>query len=593
MDHNIDFSGSDQIQNPQYPDVQENPLTNDEFKAFIKANDDKMNDLEIKFDQFQIQCEQMQDDHLNQMRNFIQNFQNGPPGEDKEHEATTDTELVSTEDIQPLPVQEPPQNSDMHQIIEECCVEASEEQKQKMEDTMLDLVQICHHKQFLCIHDDVDDLMESALDSKLLLINSINSQRLDKKEQESKNVEEQLAERRNHAEKSLQNFRVIHKNSISLNSSQISLVHAVAPILSTKVTEHLLSMGYEHLNITPETESDEVTESNAKNLLPIPSKCEVALEDKRECDLLIFENSPVCNSDTFSDSKIDDDISVYDDDFEDIEYVEALLLDPEIVSVEEENVVQQEEEEVDLEEISQVQDVVLREKLFSITRLISNIESLKDNSTPDHVLNSFESNNSLLDNFSPEFGTFCDHSEETRSGNTTHANYSLPEYDLFCFEIEPDQERNRFSNDPLLEETDLFLSDDSIPPGIENVADDPEGDVRFLEELLIDDSILSHELYDDNNPSISLPPPEPPDVESFFDLKPDVIAKEISDKLNKDKCFDPGREINVSTKIEDDDYFPFMFVIRIFLPYLILPEISPLFLSAESEDTIFDPGISD
>nr|GFD18804.1 hypothetical protein [Tanacetum cinerariifolium] len=95
------------------------------------------------------------------------------------------------------------------------------------------------------------------------------------------------------------------------------------------------------------------------------------------------------HSDTFSDSKIDDDILVYDDDFEDIEYVEASLPDPEIVSieekngVEEENVVQREEEEVYFEDISQVQDVVLREKLFSITRLISNIESLNDNSTPD------------------------------------------------------------------------------------------------------------------------------------------------------------------------------------------------------------------
>nr|GEZ98097.1 hypothetical protein [Tanacetum cinerariifolium] len=379
MDHNIDFSGSDQIQNPQYPDVHENPLTNDEFEAFMKANDDKMNDLEIKFDQFQKQCEPMQDDLLNQMRNFIQNFQNGPPGEDKEHEATTDTELFSTEDIQPLPVQEPPQNSNMHQIIKECCVEASEEQKQKMEDTMLDLVKICHHKQFLCIHDNVDDLIENALDSKLLSINSINSQRLDKKEQEIKNVEEQPAERRNHAEKSLQNFRVIHKSSISLkDTSQISPVHADTPILSTKEPENSLSMRYEHLSITPETASDEVTESNAENLLSIPSECEVALEDKRECDLLMSENSPACDnhSDTFSDSKIDDDISVYDDDFEDIEYVEASLYDPAIVSVEEENVAQQEDEEVDFEDISQIQDVILREKLFSITRLISNIESL-------------------------------------------------------------------------------------------------------------------------------------------------------------------------------------------------------------------------
>nr|GFC09290.1 hypothetical protein [Tanacetum cinerariifolium] len=124
------------------------------------------------------------------------------------------------------------------------------------------------------------------------------------------------------------------------------------------------------------------------------------------------------------------DISVYDDDFENIEYVEASLSNPAIVSVEEENVVQREEEDVDLEEISQDQDVVLREKLLSIT--------------------------------------------QTRSGNTTHANYSLPEYDLFCFEIEPDQERlinlmkndvpDNSSNDPLLEEADLFISNDSTPP---------------------------------------------------------------------------------------------------------------------------------
>nr|GFB88982.1 hypothetical protein [Tanacetum cinerariifolium] len=108
---------------------------------------DKINDLEIKFDQFQKQCEQMQDDLLNQMRNFMQNFQNGPPGEDKEHEATTNTKLFSTKDIQPLPVQEPPQNSDIFQlIIEECSIEVPEEQKQKMEDTMFDLVKICHHK---------------------------------------------------------------------------------------------------------------------------------------------------------------------------------------------------------------------------------------------------------------------------------------------------------------------------------------------------------------------------------------------------------------------------------------------------------------
>nr|GFA67164.1 hypothetical protein [Tanacetum cinerariifolium] len=466
----------------------------------------------------------MQDDLLNQMRNFMQNFHNGPPGEDKETEATTDTELTSTEDIQPLPVQEPPQNSDICQLIrKECCVEAREEQ-------------------------------------------------------EVKNVVEQSAEREKRNIQSLQNFKVVHKSSISFNTSQISSIHSISPILSTKEPENLLSMGYEHLSITPETESDEDTESNAENLLQIPSKCEVALEDKKECDVPISENSTVCDnhSDIFPDSKIDDDISVYDDNFENIEYVEALLSDPEIVSVEEENVVQQEEEEVDFEDISQIQDVVLREKLLSITRLISNIESLNDNSTLDRVLNSFKSDNSLLDNFSPEFETFCDHSKETRSGNTTHADYSLPEYDSFCFEIEPGQERlinlmknDIFdsSNDPILEEVDLFLSDNSIPPGTKNFANDPEGDIRFLEELLIDDSILSHELSDSNfedNPSISRPPSKPPDVET-----------------------DAGEEIPVvmNDKDEDVDYSYFIFV--------IYPEMFSLLLSAESEDTIFDPGISE
>nr|GEY40777.1 hypothetical protein [Tanacetum cinerariifolium] len=308
-----------------------------------------------------------------------------------------------------------------------------------------------------------------ALDSKLLSINSFNSQRLDKKEQEVKIVEEQPAERRN-----------------------------LAPILSTKEPENSLSMGYEHLIITPETESDEVTESNAENLFPISSECEVALEYKRECTVPISENFSDCDnhSEILFDSK-NDDLST-------------------IISVKEENVGHREEEEVYLEDISQVQDVVLHEKLFSITRLISNIESLNDNSTPDYVFNSFESDNSLLDNNSLEFETFCDHTEETRSGNTTHANYSLPEYDSFFFEIEPDQERlinlvendilDNSSNDPLLEEVDLFLFDNSIPPGIENVADDPEGDIRFLEELLIDDSILFDESSDSNfedNPSIS------------------------------------------------------------------------------------------
>nr|GFC54326.1 hypothetical protein [Tanacetum cinerariifolium] len=145
------------------------------------------------------------------------------------------------------------------------------------------------------------------------------------------------------------------------------------------------------------------------------------------------------------------------------------------------------------------------------------------------------------------------------------------------------------------EEINIVIeTNDVLPPSIENFADDTEGDIRFLEELLIDDSILSNELSDANfeeNPLISQPPPEPPD--DNFDLEHEVISAVMEDIDESDEHFNPGGEIFVSTNNEDVDYFPFMFVIRIFLPYLILPQISPLFLSAESEDTIFDPGISD
>nr|GEZ92278.1 hypothetical protein [Tanacetum cinerariifolium] len=62
---------------------------------------------------------------------------------------------------------------------------------------------------------------------------------------------------------SLQNVRV-KKSSISLNNtSQISPVHAVTPVLPNEEPEYSLSMGYEHLSTIPETESDEVTKSSA------------------------------------------------------------------------------------------------------------------------------------------------------------------------------------------------------------------------------------------------------------------------------------------------------------------------------------------
>ncbi|GKA43269.1 hypothetical protein Tco_0735993 [Tanacetum coccineum] len=147
----------------------------------------------------------------------------------------------------------------------------------------------------------------------------------------------------------------------------------------------------------------------------------------------------------------------------------------------------------------------------------------------------------------------------------------------------------------ILYKTDFFLrfQDGFLP---QNDYHDSEGDIRFLEEFLSNNSpplpeneSFSLDYFDD--PSLPRPPPEPPDVKISLNFEPDAPVVNIFDELNEDECFNlGGGEINVSQNVEEDDSFTF--VIRTFLPFLTYPEDSPLLLSTGSEDTIFEPGIS-
>nr|GFB38154.1 hypothetical protein [Tanacetum cinerariifolium] len=164
------------------------------------------------------------------------------------------------------------------------------------------------------------------------------------------------------------NFRV-KKSSTSLNNtSQISPVNAIAPVLPTKEPQYSLSMRYEHLSTISKTESDEVIKSSVKNLVQIP-KC-----IKREHE----------------------------------EYIS------------------------------------LMEKLLTI--------------------NSFPR---LLENF--------------------HANTIIETLPTSHILIE--------DSDSLREEIDIFIGmDDLLPPSIESNDYDSEGDIHFLEELLVNDSISLPEI---------------------------------------------------------------------------------------------------
>nr|GEU68992.1 hypothetical protein [Tanacetum cinerariifolium] len=327
--------------------------------------------------------------------------------------------------------------------------------------------------------------------------------------------------------------------------------NAVTTVLPTKEPEYSLSMGYENLNTTPETESDEVTESSVKNLLPIPSEYEVASDDESECDVPIkdesssvfttFSNPLFDDNDDFTssddESLSDEDVPTADFKFDYLEEFSGAFMPTSILD---EDRIRREHEEY----------ISLMEKLFSINPFPRPLEN---------------------------FHTIIE---------------TLPTSPILIED-----------SDSQREEIDIFTgTDELLPPSIESDDYDSERDIHFLEELLVDDSISFPENESSNfdhqdDPSIPRPPPKPPDVEFYFDLEPnsgEVISAVINNivELNEDECFDPGREIDVFTNVEDNNYFSFIFIIRIFLPYLIYPEVSPLFISAENEDTIFDPGIS-
>nr|GEU50394.1 hypothetical protein [Tanacetum cinerariifolium] len=457
-----------------------------------------------------------------------------------------------------------------------------------MENTILELVEICRQKELLCIHDNVEDLIESALVSKLLLI---NSQRLDKKEQEVKNDVEQPAKH--------------------------GTFHAIAPILSTKEPKHSLSMGYEHLSITLETKSNEVTESNAENLLPIPSECEVTSEDESECDIpakdvfsLVFTtfSNPLFNND---DLDFSDDESLPEEDVpaEEFKVYSNLLFN---------------ENEINSDKL----DPHYFNVGFDFVESLLNRNTFIDSSfkfdfsdelahvNPEITKSDFDfeeeihlSESLLYDNSSSQLPE--EHNADEERIKRAHADYISRMEMLFTINLRPRPTMNANTNveslpslpilvqdnDSQREEIDIVINtDDVLPPSVKN--NDSNGEVDDVDDLRVDNSISNSEHEsseseesDFENPSVPLPPPEPPDEGLDFEIDFGDEISVVRNTIVEFEYIDARDEFDVSND-ENDDYFLFMFVIQIFLPYLICSKMFISFLFAESEDAIFDPGIS-
>ncbi|GKC24135.1 hypothetical protein Tco_1026285 [Tanacetum coccineum] len=346
------------------------------------------------------------------------------------------------------------------------------------------------------------------------------------------------------------------------------------PVLPTREPEDSLIMGDEHLDTIPEKESDELIKSSVENLVPIPSESEDFSDNESECD----ETSPIFT--TFSNPLFDsnDDFTSSDD--------ESLS-----------------DEDVPMENFK-----IYSNPLFDDEEIISpKIDPHYFNAESNHI--KYLLNRDILIHSSPKF----DYLLEEFSGELAHINPIPPGIEKADFDLEeeirlveyllydnssprPPEELNLeitemileslspypilvADSDSLMEEIDLFLaSDDSMPPGIEDDDYDSEEDIRFLEELLNNDSLSLPEkessiLDHFNDPSPSRPPPEPPDVEICFDFKPDtgVVTNKVVGDISKHDVLMPN-----------------------LLP--TQPTLCPVFdllllFSSENEDKVFNPGI--
>ncbi|GJW54863.1 hypothetical protein Tco_0098948 [Tanacetum coccineum] len=379
--------------------------------------------------------------------------------------------------------------------------------------------------------------------------------------------------------------------------SELPLCVAITP----EEPDDSLSMGDEHLSTILETKSDELIKSSVENLVLIPSESEDFSDIESECDV------PFCdNSTTFSNPLFDANVDFFSSDnksFSDEDVPKEIysnpLFDEEIIS-----------DKIDASIISSPKIDSLLEQFSGELAHIDLIppEINEADFDPEEDIRLVK--RLLYDNLSPR--------------PPKEFNYENSDAIINSFSPPPIPVED---SDSLMEEIDLFLTlDDSMPPGIENDDYDSKGDILFLEELLSNDSpslpeneSSNHDHF--NDPSSPRPPPEPPDVEVFFDFEPDTgvlttkVVKGISehyvlmpnilptiptfdpdldftpshDSLGSgNKIFDPGIFIEVqSERLLSWDEFSISFIHDPLCPVFDLL----LSFSSENEDKVFNPGI--
>nr|GFA23192.1 reverse transcriptase domain-containing protein [Tanacetum cinerariifolium] len=309
----------------------------------------------------------------------------------------------------------------------------------------------------------------------------------------------------------------------------------------------------------------EKPQSSIKNLVPIPRECEVTSDNESESNVPIKNDSSVFTTfpnPLFND---EDDVTVRDDEVpikESKVHSNPLFDNDEIISDELESHV----------ESNFVESLSTHDALINSSQEIDHLEDISKPLMPIHIAEE--------ERIKREHAEYISRIEmlftiNLRPRPTMNANTNVESIPSSLIQVQ--------DNDSQREEIDIVTNTDVLPPGFENNDSDREIDV--VEELHVDNSISNseHELSnneesDFDNPSFPRPPPEPPDADFNFKLDAGDEISVVMNTIVEFECLNPRDEFDVS----NDDYYSFIFA-----------KVFSFLLSAESEDTIFDPGIFD
>nr|GEU82151.1 hypothetical protein [Tanacetum cinerariifolium] len=606
-----------------------------------------MNNLQKKFDNFQKSqqdfqksFEKKQDDFQSKMMNFMQNLHNNkassssslpsntipntkgeakeittrsgisydgppipPPGVEKELEATKDTELPSTEDTQPLSVHV------QEELIEKPSVVipkakanlpypsrlAKEKPREKDDILAAKFMEIFCDLHFeLSFADALVHMSKFALMFKKLLNNKDKLIKLTKmrlNENYSAVVLKKLPEKLGDPGRFLFPFLELADRTISKPTGVAENVFVkvgkfyfpvdfvvidfiIDPRVPFILGRPFLSTAHAIINVHEREiilrqDKQSLTlqcESSNKNLVPIPRESEVTSNNGSESiepvkdDFLVFTTFPNL---LFNDK---DDVTVH---VEDVQFEKSKIHSNPLFN----------------------NDEIHYDELESL------VESNSVESTSNHDTVKFDN----LDEFSGPLIPI--HIAEEERITREHADYINRIEMLFTINPGPHPMVNANmiveslpsslipveDSNSQREEIDIITStDDVLPPGVEN--DDSDGEVDAVEELRVDNSISNSEHEsskseesDFDNSSVPLPPLEPPDEELDFEIDFGDEILVVRNTIVEFECLNPRVEFDVSND-ENDDYSYFMFV--------MFAKVFSL-LSAENEDTIFDPGAND